>query len=245
MDFKAIQDMLQKLKNDLQPLTKNEIDEVEPSLNVVQFNQVVDTLKFKSTQNEKESEFFKNVFNNDDYYENISSHLEQTQLALEHKIKKSGVSPEANIKIQQSLELVETISDILVVEYNNLDRSDRDRWLKKSAPQMKKIKGLLSELTEIKKQLADIVYADSKVVSNVVLKEFKMIFTFFTNCIKVAKNRNDELLLVEVSAIADRIMNMIKPVFKNKNLSIDTLIYYYLFYELRELKTSAIGNRLA
>ena len=90
-----------------------------------------------------------------------------------------------------------------------------------------------------------ILHNHSQVVSNVVLQNFKTIYTFFYNCIKVAKQRQDELLLVEIAGITDKIISMISPVFSAKSLKTNELIYHYLIYELRELKAYAIGEDLA
>ncbi|MDL0089739.1 hypothetical protein [Campylobacter gastrosuis] len=246
MDFVSIKRTIDDLKKELEVFDNVDFGDLTPSLNVVEFNQIVEKLKEKNLQETSESEFFKNVLNTADYYENISSYLEQTRLSLEQKIKKSGVSPNANAKLQQSLETIQNTIDILVVEYANITRNEKKRWFgAKNSGSKKEIRAVLSELLEIKEKIEKATYLDSKVVSNVVLKEFKSIFTFFSNCIKVAKSRGDELLLVEVAGIADRIMSMINPVFRNKSLSTDALIYYYLFYELGELKSHAIGDRLA
>lgn len=246
MDFISIKTTIEELKKELEVFDNVDFGDLTPSLNVVEFNQIVEKLKEKNSQEKNESEFFRNVLNTSEYYENISSYLEQTRLSLEQKIKKSGVSPNANAKLQQSLDTIQKTIDILVVEYSNVTRNEKKDWFgPKNSGAKKEIRAVLSELLEIKEKIERVTYLDSKVVSNVVLKEFKSIFTFFSNCIKVAKSRGDELLLVEVAGIADKIMSMINPVFRKKSLSTDALIYYYLFYELGELKTRAIGDRLA
>lgn len=244
MDFENIQKMIKDMEAEVSAFGEYE-EELEPYQSVTEFNTNIDALKDKIQKDGDETIFFKNVFNTQDYYENISSYLSQIQVSIEQKIKKSGVSPEANYNLQQSLKLVTETIDLLVIEYGNLVKNDKKSFFSQNGTRRNKIRLTLSKLVELKKKIESIIYRDSKIVSNVLLKEFKTLYTFFANCIKVAKNRQDELLLVEVAGISDRLMSMIYPVFRNKSLSVSELIYYYLFFELRELKASAIGNRLA
>lgn len=244
MDFENIQKIIKDMEAEISAFGEYE-EELEPYQSVAEFNTNIDALKDKIQKDGDETVFFKNVFNTQDYYENISSYLSQIQVSIEQKIKKSGVSPEANYNLQQSLKLVAETIDLLVIEYGNLVKNDKKNFFSQNGTRRNKIRLTLSNLVELKKKIENIIYRDSKIVSNVLLKEFKTLYTFFANCIKVAKSRQDELLLVEVAGISDRLMSMIYPVFRNKSLSVSELIYYYLFFELRELKASAIGNRLA
>ncbi|QCD45121.1 hypothetical protein [Campylobacter mucosalis] len=245
MDFANIKDQISKIKSEIQLLNPDDIQDTEPYMDVIEFNKMVDSVKAKLQQSSNESTFFKNVFNTQDYYQNISTYLEQTQMSIEHKIKKGGVSPDSNKRLQQSLKMIQDIIDILVIEYGNSTKNDKKRWIKRDIGFRKEIKNTLSELVALKDQIKKLIKMDSKIVSNVILKEFKTIFVFFSNCIKVAKKHNDELLLVEIAGISDKILAMIQPVFGVKSLNINELIYYYLFYEIRELKASAIGQKLA
>ena len=61
---------------------------------------------------QNEGSFFKNVFNTEDYYENISSYLEQTNKSLYYKIEKAGVSLKANQNLQESLTNISNIMQI-------------------------------------------------------------------------------------------------------------------------------------
>lgn len=246
MDFKHIKDQIAKLKEEIATFEKDEeILKTESCMDVFEFNKVVDKVKERLNKTTDEGAFFKNVFNTDDYYENISSYLEQTQLAIEHKIKRSGVSPEANKRLQESLKNVQDTIDILIIEHGNSIKKDKNKFIKTGVKLRAEIKNALTELVEIRKSLIKIINLESKFISNVILKEFKTIFTFFSNCVRVAKSRGDELLLVEIAGISDKILNMIQPIFGKKSLDINNLIYYYLFYEIRELKANAIGQKLA
>ena len=72
-----------------------------------------------------------------------------------------------------------------------------------------------------------------------------MLYKFFLYSIKTAKIRQDELLLVEIAGMTDRIISMIEPVFSDESLKADEMIYHYLTYELKELKVDAIGENLS
>ncbi|AQW82542.1 hypothetical protein [Campylobacter pinnipediorum] len=239
MNFTAIKKDIEKLEQYITTFENINNDNIEnkSKLSVIEFNNMMENLKNKNLKSQNESSFFKRVFNDEDYYESISSYLQQIQILLRHKMKKNGVDPNINKNLKQSLEFIEETMDLLVVEYGNSSK----KGYKNTAKHKNKIKETLVALVDLKEKLNKIVYNDSKIVSNVVLNEFESIFSLFSNCIKVAKNRSDELLLVEVASLSDKIMNMIEPVFVNKSLNPDELIYYYLFYELKELKTSAVS----
>ncbi|MGG7073323.1 imidazole glycerol phosphate synthase [Campylobacter sp. 9BO] len=248
MDFKNIKIQIEKVNEMLVAFERDEellAKELEPCMDVFEFNSAIDKTKEKIRNTADEGTFFKNVFNTNDYYENISLYLEQVQFSIDHKIKKSGISPESNIKLQKSLKTIEDTIGILVTEYGNSIKADKYRFIKRDNTVRVNIKKVLNELVALKKRLEKVIKIESKIISNVILKDFKTIFTFFANCVKVAKSRKDELLLVEIAGISDKFLNMIKPVFGDKSLETDNMIYYYLFYEIREIKASAIGQKLA
>lgn len=245
MDYKNIKDQVDALNEKLDVLENNGLGEVEPCIDVFEFNSNAERLKKKIQGGEKESVFFKNVFDTDDYYENISSYLQQTKTSIYYKIEKAGVSLDANKNLQESLKNIQNIMEILVVEYQILVKNSKKSLFFKDAAQKAKIKSLLAGLLKLKSRMKKILHLDSQVISNVVLENFKTIFTFFSNCIIIAKKRDDELLLVEIAGITDKIMAMINPVFSGKSLRTNELIYHYLIYELRELKATAIGENLA
>ncbi|MBR8462859.1 hypothetical protein KDD93_05005 [Campylobacter sp. faydin G-24] len=246
MDYELLKKQIERIKDDLSIYDNVNIDEIKPSTDPIEFNKTAEILRQKVQKARREGDFFKNTFNNDEYYENISSYLNQTKMSIYHKIEKEGVSLEANKNLHQSIEMIENIIEILVVEYQFLTKKDKNSIFSTNSSQRVKIRTLLNELVAIKNRVQKIIHFDSKIVANVILKEFKMIFTFFSNCIIVAKSRQDELLLVEIAGITDKIMSMIIPVFSNKkSLKVNELIYHYLIYELREIKANAIGERLA
>ena len=76
MDFQSIQKQISALKEGLAVLEQGDENEIEPIIGVVEFNKSAEELKKKLTNLKDESVFFKNVFNTDDYYENISSYLD-------------------------------------------------------------------------------------------------------------------------------------------------------------------------
>ena len=72
MDYKNIKDQVDALNEKLDVLENNGLGEVEPCIDVFEFNSNAERLKKKIQGGEKESVFLKNVFDTDDYYENIS-----------------------------------------------------------------------------------------------------------------------------------------------------------------------------
>ena len=244
MDFQSIQKQISALKEGLAVLEQGDENEIEPIIGVVEFNKSAEELKKKLTNLKDESAFFKSVFNTDDYYENISSYLDQTKRSLYFKIEKAGVSFKANENLQESYATVSNIMEILVAEYQIQNKKKKKNLFSRTTDTAQ-IRLLLGDLVTLQDRMFTILHNHSQVVSNVVLQNFKTIYTFFYNCIKVAKQRQDELLLVEIAGITDKIISMISPVFSAKSLKTNELIYHYLIYELRELKAYAIGEDLA
>ena len=244
MDFKEIEKLISSLKKNLEVIENNGVEEVSPQIDALTFNKNVDEIKKRLLNTKDEGDFFKNVFNTEDYYENISSYLDQTNKSLYYKIEKAGVSLKTNQNLQESLANITNIMQVLVAEYQIQNKQKKKSVFARSGdtPQ---IRQLLGQLMELQNRMNKILHLDSQIVSNVVLENFKTIYTFFYNCIRVAKQRGDELLLVEIAGITDRIIEMIKPVLSGKSLKTNELIYHYLIYELRELKAYAIGEDLA
>ena len=244
MDFKDIEKLISSLKKNLEVIENNGAEEVSAQIDALTFNKKVDEIKKKLYNTKDEGDFFKNVFNTEDYYENISSYLDQTNKSLYYKIEKAGVSLKANQDLHESLANISNIIQILVAEYQIQNKKKKKSVFARSGDTVM-IRKLLGELVELQNRMNKILHLDSQIVSNVVLENFKTIYTFFYNCIRVAKQRGDELLLVEIAGITDRIIEMIKPVLSGKSLKTNELIYHYLIYELRELKACAIGEDLA
>ena len=244
MDFNEIDKLINTLKKNLEVIENNGVVEPETKIDALTFNKNVEEIKKRLCSTTDEGSFFKNVFNTEDYYENISSYLEQTNKSLYYKIEKAGVSLKTNQNLQESLTNISNIMQILVAEYQIQNKKKKKSIFSRSGDTAM-IRGLLAELMELQNRMNKILHLDSQIVSNVVLENFKTIYTFFYNCIRVAKQRGDELLLVEIAGITDRIIEMIRPVLSGKSLKTNELIYHYLIYELRELKAYAIGEDLA
>ncbi|WP_107697722.1 imidazole glycerol phosphate synthase [Campylobacter concisus] len=243
MDFQNIQKQISVLKESLTALEQNSEHEIGLAVGVVEFNKNADELKKKLTNLKGESDFFKSVFNTEDYYENISTYLEQIKRSLNYKIEKNGVSFKANENLQESYVAILNIIEILVAEYQ-IQNKNKAKNLFSRTIDTTQIKSILVELNTLQERIHNVLHIHSRIVSNVILQNFKIIYTFFYNCIKAAKQRKDELLLVEIAGITDKIITMIKPVFSAKILNTNELIYHYLIFELKELKACAIGEEL-
>ena len=227
MDFNEIDKLINTLKKNLEVIENNGVVEPETKIDALNFNKNVEEIKKRLYSTTDEGSFFKNVFNTEDYYENISSYLEQTNKSLYYKIEKAGVSLKTNQNLQESLTSISNIMQILVAEYQIQNKKKKKSIFSRSGDTAM-IRGLLAELMELQNRMNKILHLDSQIVSNVVLENFKTIYTFFYNCIRVAKQRGDELLLVEIAGITDRIIEMIRPVLSGKSLKTNELIYHYL-----------------
>ncbi len=244
MNYTTIKNEIENIKKEFALLDRDFDKEIIPCVDVFEFNKNVDMLKTKFYSKNNESDFFNNLFNTNDYYEEISLHLRRMNDVLKERAAKEGVSLEANKNIKNSLEKISDIIAILIEEYKESVKKAKANFINFNNQEEKEIKEILRDLTGLKEQMKRVLNYDSKIASNVVLVEFKNIFSFLTSAITVAKKRKDELLLVEIADATDRIMQIINPVFSSKSLVKTELIYHYLSYELQEIKASAVGEHL-
>ncbi|MCD8213133.1 MAG: hypothetical protein LUC34_03630, partial [Campylobacter sp.] len=139
MDYKNIKEQIDSLNAKLDILENNGIEKVEPCIDVFKFNSNAEQLK-KKAQAQNESVFFKNVFNNDDYYDNISSYIRQTKTSLYHKVKKAGISIDANKNLQDSLKKIQNIIEILIVEHQMMTKKNQKKLFFKNSNDKAKIR---------------------------------------------------------------------------------------------------------
>ena len=86
-----------KLKNELNELEKMEIKPQEAIMSAAQFSALASAVKERGT---KASGYFSAVFDNEDYYANVSAYLSQILLEISLKSEKNGISTAANQKLQ-------------------------------------------------------------------------------------------------------------------------------------------------
>lgn len=246
MDYSSIFKDIKEIKNEIEALCQTKIEDESINISVAEFSSLVESIKKHDILDErKDSMYFKNVFDNEDYYKNISIYLDQIIRKISIKTEKKGVSLEVSDMLAKACQNIKFIIGVLTVEYGNLLKEDSKRWISRNGGQRRKIKTALAELIEFQKRLDETLKTRAVVISNVILKEFKMLYKFFLYSIKLAKERHDELLLVEIAGMTDKIISMIEPIFSDESLKTDELIYYYLTYELKELKVDSIGEKLS
>ncbi|MFL1706965.1 imidazole glycerol phosphate synthase [Campylobacter sp. MOP7] len=246
MDYSSIFKDIKEIKNEIEALCQTKIEVESNQLGVNSFSFLIDSIqKYEILNGRKNSQYFKCVFDNEDYYKNISIYLDQIIRKISIKTEKKGVSLEVSDMLAKACQNIKFIIGVLTVEYGNLLKEDSKRWISRNGGQRRKIKTALAELIEFQKRLDETLKTRAVVISNVILKEFKMLYKFFLYSIKLAKERHDELLLVEIAGMTDKIISMIEPIFSDESLKTDELIYYYLTYELKELKVDSIGEKLS
>ena len=171
--------------------------------------------------------------------------MDQIIRRISLKTDQKGVSLKVSKNLRTAEKNICVIIDVLSVEYGNLLKADSKRWVRKYIKERAQIKAILVDLSAITGKIKNILSVQSQIIANVILGEFKVLYKFFLYSIKTAKIRQDELLLVEIAGMTDRIISMIEPVFSDKSLKADEMIYHYLTYELKELKIDAIGENLS
>ena len=245
MEYNTILKEIEKIKEQLEFIHKVKID-VEPvKMSAIEFNAIVNSIKKYDILEKTDSAYFANVFDNNDYYANISIYLDQIIRRISIKKDQKGVSLKVSKNLRKAEKHICVIIDVLSVEYGNLLKADSKKWVRKYIKERAQIKAILVDLSAIKGKIKNILSVQSQIIANVILGEFKVLYKFFLYSIKTAKIRQDELLLVEIAGMTDRIISMIEPVFSDKSLKADEMIYHYLTYELKELKVDAIGENLS
>lgn len=242
MNYKSILANLDKIESDVARLCDDEYPAVQPCMDVVEFSRLVDEAMQKQREQKDESQLFREIFNNSDYYENLSTYIEQMNRNIVRQAEQNGVYADVGRYMQSNLSEIDSLIELLKAEYHGLAKDDRKRFLKKNTTELEEIAGIVRRLAACEQNIAALLRYNSAVLANVILKNFKTLFTFFNNSIRVAKARQDELLLVEIAGLSDRLVSNIAPVLSGKSLSSKELIYHSLIYEFRRLKHIAIGD---
>lgn len=241
MNYKQILKDLDIIENNINEFCDCDYPEVQPCMDIVEFSKLVEDTTEKQRGKQKESSLFKEMFNNNDYYENLSIYINQMQRNLTRQMEKDGVYYDANKTMRENLKEIKKLIDILKADYQILLKEDRGRYFKRNTQILDNISNIVKRLNVCEKKITTMLVHNSIITTNVILKNFKNLFTFFNNSIRVAKSRQDELLLVEIAGLSDLIVSNIKPVLQGKSLNAKELIYHSLIYEFRRLKNIAIN----
>lgn len=226
-----------KLKNELNELEKMEIKPQEAIMSAAQFSALASAVKERGT---KASGYFSAVFDNEDYYANVSAYLSQILLEISLKSEKNGISTAANQKLQVAAKNIKDITELLQAQSAIMQKYKRRSFFDKDAARLRAVKTQLAELLKAQSRLDKLLKMQASIISNVILGEFKIMYKFFLYAVFIAKKRDDQLLLAEIISVCDKIAAMIEPVFGGQSLKTDELIYYYLVYELRGFKANFI-----
>lgn len=243
MSYNDILNSLNVINEDVQKLCSEEYPEIKPYMNVVEFGKLVDESMQQAREQKGESDLFRQMFNNSDYYENLSTYIAQMMRNLNSQIEKNGVYPDVNRSLQTSLSEITSLIEVLTAEYQGLLKQDKNNYFKKNTARLEEIANIVRSLVVSQKNLTIQIRYNSAIIANVILKNFKTLFKFFNNSIQVAKSRQDELLLIEIAGLSDLIVSNISPVLSSrKSLKQNELIYHSLIYELKRLRKLAING---
>lgn len=227
-----------KLKNELNELEKMDIKPQEAIMSAAQFSALASAVKERGT---KASGYFSAVFDNEDYYANVSAYLSQILLEISLKSEKNGISTAANQKLQVAAKNIKDITELLQAQSAIMQKYKRRSFFDKDAARLRAVKTQLAELLKAQSRLDKILKTQASIISNVILGEFKMAYKFLLYSVFLAKSRGDQLLLAEIISVCDKIAAMIEPVFSSQSLQTGELVCHYLVYELRELKDDLIN----
>nr|WP_315059747.1 imidazole glycerol phosphate synthase [uncultured Campylobacter sp.] len=185
-------------------------------------------------QGVKTSGYFSAVFDNEDYYANVSAYLSQILLEISLKSEKSSISTVANHKLQVAAKNIKYITELLQAQSAIMQKYKRRSFFNNDATRLRAVKTQLAVLLKAQSRLDKLLKMQASIISNVILGEFKMVYKFLLYSVFLAKSRGHQLLLVEIISVCDKIAAMIGPIFSNQSLKTSELVYRYLVYELRE-----------
>ncbi|MFC2345850.1 hypothetical protein [Campylobacter sp.] len=157
------------------------------------------------------------------------------------KSEKNSISIMANHKLRVAAKNIKYITELLQAQSAIMQKYKRRSFFDKDATRLRTVKTQLAELLKAQSKLDKMLKTQASIVSNIILGEFKMVYKFLLYLVFVAKSRGDQLLLVEIISVCDKIAAMIEPVFSGQSLQTGELVYHYLVYELRELKDDFIN----
>lgn len=206
------------------------------------FDSVVSKIKELVLIEGSEHRYFHDNFYVDNFYDNMSVLLDKMMNKFFGYINMSGISFKEERYLKDSLSEIANIIDILIFDYNYIKNTNKKSFFKKDLNKLNKIKRTLENLNSTKKSLEEKVNFGAKIIANEMMMNYEEILLFFNYALKVAKLKNDELLLIELSCYLDKIVDMLSPVIGNDGLKSENIAYSYMIFELKELKKIALGK---
>ena len=132
-----------KLKNELNELEKMDIKPQEAIMSAAQFSALASAVKERET---KASGYFSAVFDNEDYYANVSAYLSQILLEISLKSEKNGISTAANQKLQDAAKNIKDITELLQAQSAIMQKYKRRSFFDKDAARLRAVKTQLAKL---------------------------------------------------------------------------------------------------
>ena len=115
----------------------------EAVMSTAQFSALASAVKERGT---KVSGYFSAVFDNEDYYANVSAYLSQILLQISLKIEKNGISTAANQKLQVATKNIKDITKLLRAQSAIMQKYKRRSFFDKDAARLRAVKTQLAKL---------------------------------------------------------------------------------------------------
>ena len=116
----------------------------EAVMSTAQFSALASAVKERGT---KASGYFSAVFDDEDYYANVSAYLSQILLQISLKSEKNGISTAANQKLQVATKNIKDITKLLRAQSAIMQKYKRRSFFDKDAARLRAVKTQLAEST--------------------------------------------------------------------------------------------------
>lgn len=246
-DIEALEDECREFltTEDFSDEEKQELAKVPTPLQIKAFNTIVSECKneIANSSTEKMSGILHLLYNIETepfVSENISKNIEDF---VTIKLSPSALYvTESEIYIMNKItENIDTLCHSLVTEQRRLNiRSKKWHVYNKNARDL--VAQNYKRLATLKKKIEFQIEYNSRQIADLVIEDFYNIYIFFSYIIRMALVKKQELLTIEIANFIDRFINIINHIFNNRHLKNQDMLYYYVVYELNELKTKIYNH---
>lgn len=143
---------------------------------------------------------------------------------------------EKKIKMMQNIvENIDQIREALAKELKKIHKESQ-KWYVFNSSKRKNYSDLYRRATVLKKNIELQMEYESKDIAQVIIDDFYNIYIFFSYLIHLCIKHNQQLLSIEIADFLDRYIKIINHIFNNRHLKAQDMLYYYVIYELDELR---------
>lgn len=130
---------------------------------------------------------------------------------------------------------IKVIQESLILEVKRLEKESKKFYVF-NRYKRKKIYKYFGILSSLKSQIYLQLEYDAKNLAKNIINDFYNTYIFLSYLLSLCFANRQQILAIEIANAADRYINIINLIFNDRHLKNQDMLYYYLIYELNEMK---------